>query len=250
MSVTEQTKGEVAMKDLTVGDKILTANNKYETIYSFGHRHDEVEAEYLQVKTSHSETPLELTADHMVFLSKKRAVPASMLKVGDSLLLSSSSDELVAIESIKTVKRVGAYAPFTASGTVVVNGIVASSYISMQKDSDVVVLGNFPTPLTYQWVAHVFETPHRLAYSIGYGMDGDNADGVSQWDPHGVAQWIVKQNAIVMTLIVVPSLTILSCMWMVEQYTVLSLVFLLLLVAMAVMRRKSKSPQVNYCTMV
>lgn len=81
-------KGEVPMKALRLGDKGRVANNEYESIYSFGHKNNETVTDFLQIfmeGSSHADCirPLELSKDHMVFISSNqqghgRAVPASI----------------------------------------------------------------------------------------------------------------------------------------------------------------------------
>jgi hypothetical protein len=238
MQVTTADKGNIAMKDLEVGDKILTGANKFETVYSFGHRHETMKTTYLQIHTDQS-SPLELSADHMVFVQKNHAVPAASLKIGDALLR--PDGELTTIKRIHVVTRYGAYAPFTFSGSVVVNGIVGSSYVGLQGKSEYLQLGeSLPTPLTLQWLAHAFEAPHRLAYRLGFVNEQYTAKGVSQWVdlPHKFGNWLVQQNGAMMSLFVVPAFAVFGFVWCLEQYLLTSVVLVGLLL---VTRSKSSA---------
>ena len=246
MRVTTADKGNIAMKDLEVGDKVLTGANEFETVYSFGHRHETMTATYLQIHTDQS-SALELSPDHMVFVHKNHAVPAASLKEGDVLLL--PDGQLTTIQQIQAVTRYGAYAPFTFSGNVVVNGIVASSYVSLQEKSEYLQLSeSMSTPLTHQWLAHVFEAPHRVAYRLGFINEQYTVNGVSQWAdlPHKFGRWLVQQNSAIMSLFVVPALAVFGFVWCLEQYLLTAVVWVgLLLVARSTSLTKARRIQVT-----
>ena len=221
------------MRDLVVGDKVLTGSGTYEPVYSFGHKHDFIMATYLKIKTD-QDNPLEISPEHMVFISQDHSVPAGILKQGDTLLL--SNGELTTIRSIDTIDRHGMYAPFTLSGRVVVNGIVASSYVSMQPTSEYLLLGkSLSTPFTLQWLAHAFEAPHRLAYRLGIAQEGHTKEGVSFWVkvPMQIATWLVQQNAVVMGLLMIPALAIFGIFWCLEQHLLTSIVVFAFLLVMS-----------------
>ena len=224
VTVLTEDKRSVLMRDLVVGDKVLTGSGTYEPVYSFGHKHDFIMATYLKIKTD-QDNPLEISPEHMVFISQDHSVPAGILKQGDTLLL--SNGERTTIRSIDTIDRHGMYAPFTLSGRVVVNGIVASSYVSMQPTSEYLLLGkSLSTPFTIQWLAHAFEAPHRLAYRLGIAQEGHTKEGVSFWVkvPMQIATWLVQQNAVVMGLLMIPALAIFGIFWCLEQHLLTSIV--------------------------
>lgn len=125
-------RGPVSMKDLRVGDKVLTQNGLYEPVYAFAHRDSDRKATFLQIHGEKGDPPLEMTSGHLVFLAnKKNPVLAKSIKVGDQLQ-SSNSDVAVAINKIEKVEKAGIYAPLTLGGSIVVNKALASSYISLQ----------------------------------------------------------------------------------------------------------------------
>ncbi|CAB9502309.1 unknown protein [Seminavis robusta] len=64
-------KGDIAMKDLQVGDRVLTTSGTYQPIYSFGHYQTDQKATFLQIHTStnSSSKPLEMTGNHLIFLA-------------------------------------------------------------------------------------------------------------------------------------------------------------------------------------
>ena len=158
-------KGTVLMKELQVGDKVLTANGEYQTVYSFSHYHESKPTEYLQIYFANSKGPLEISNRHLVFLAaKKNPVPASQIKVGDKLTAqsgeSTSTSMTDTVIKINKVRRDGLYAPFTADGTIAVNDVLASSFVTFQ-DSDSVEIGGYKV-ISYHLLEHMFEMPHRL----------------------------------------------------------------------------------------
>eukprot|EP00547_Thalassionema_nitzschioides_P011086 CAMPEP_0194260622 /NCGR_PEP_ID=MMETSP0158-20130606/45602_1 /TAXON_ID=33649 /ORGANISM="Thalassionema nitzschioides, Strain L26-B" /LENGTH=886 /DNA_ID=CAMNT_0039000717 /DNA_START=39 /DNA_END=2698 /DNA_ORIENTATION=- len=174
-------KGAVTLSDLSLGDMVqVAADGRFEAVYSFGHKAPDMSAAFLQISTGSSRTPLEISADHMVLLGSGRQVPASMIKKGD-YLVSPTSPENVVVTSVKTVQRKGVFAPFTPSGTIVVNDIVASNYIAYQ-GSEHLKVGSIQTPFTYQWVAHTFNSIHRLAVQLFGGKHKETytEQGVSE----------------------------------------------------------------------
>lgn len=165
------------MKDLQVGDKVLTSSNKYQPVYSFGHYNPEKQAEFRQLYTA--DTVLELTAEHLVFLKDQaQPVRADSLQVGDSLRGQHGKGQI--ITKIDTVVRQGLYAPFTPEGTVVVDGIVASSYISLQEGKNFVELKSGSLPqLSQHGYVHMGLSPMRLlcmgvssSYCTTYNEEG------------------------------------------------------------------------------
>lgn len=219
MVVDVKGKGSTKMSRLQLGDEVLVSSSGavvsfYEAVYSFGHRHESIVADYLQLLPS----KLELSPDHMVFVlqgssSNKdcvASIPASMVKVGDIL----SGGDRRPVSAIRHVKRKGAYAPFTASGTLIVNGARASSFVSLQEGTPFFMVGSWKTPLTWQWLAHTFEAPHRVAcqYSLTYWCYANESytpDGISTWvaKPLELTQWFLQDHHSVVLLLAILPLT-------------------------------------------
>lgn len=86
-------RGIVAMKDLKVGDRVLTKGMRYEPVYAFGRRVPGKLGSFLQIhtrpegqNTTKVLAPLEPTEEHLLYLrGKDKPVRASSLKVGDVL---------------------------------------------------------------------------------------------------------------------------------------------------------------------
>lgn len=189
------------MDKLQLGDLVLTTNGIYEIVYSFGHRTESSIAQYLQFLPS----KLEISGDHIVFLESSsgiHAIPASLVKIGDQLMYGEK------VTGIKTVTRQGVYAPFTPSGTIVVNGVGASSYIAFQ-GSESLKLGSVSTGLSYHFLAHKFQAPYRLWCSIMSDAcmeESYSDDGVSMWVDWmlKMAQWFLRQHVCVMCVMMIP----------------------------------------------
>jgi Hint module len=195
MFVTSADGVRIAMKDLKVCNYIQDGANSFSRIYSFGHHDVRVRAVYLRIYTEGQHEPLELSAEHMVYGTEKQPHPASSLQVGDLLLQPSGS--LVAVTNIETVYRKGAYAPFTYSGKLVVNGVVVSSYI---------VAVDHGVPTSQHWISHLFQVPHRLCVRLGGCAESYTEHGVSSYASglYKVATWWMKQQVAFRALLFIP----------------------------------------------
>jgi hypothetical protein len=125
-------------------------------------------------------------------------VKVSLVQVGD--MLESAGGNFVTVDSIERVIRNGVYAPLTASGTIVLSNIKASTCVAFQ-DTYRLHIGSWARPLTFQWVSHVSQSPHRLITLLGWaGAKQYTEDGKSVWiaGPHNFAEWLLEQNGMVM----------------------------------------------------
>jgi len=127
----------IKMKDVEVGDQVMTGTGDYQTVYSIDHRNPTKLTEFVQISYSDEEAPIELTARHMIFLEgKENPIPAGDVRVGDKLRslhdhgdVSSLSSHSLEVSKLSSIVRKGLYNPLTGDGTIVVNGgIVASTY--------------------------------------------------------------------------------------------------------------------------
>jgi len=179
MTVDVQGKGPaVAIEDVKIGDFIRAEKLEYSRVYSFGHYDKDQAVSYLQIQfeetMDHHQSPLEISPTHMVFLENNIAVPASDIQVGDYLMTTTTTRR---VQSIKSITRHGAYAPFTYAGTAVVNGVVVSNYVTMNEL-------NLP-----HWMAHAFLAPRRLYCHMFW----DNCQKETRRsDNQGIADWVVS----------------------------------------------------------
>jgi len=226
--------GTVPMKNVKIGDSILVAKpDKYEQIYSFGHHSDSIKTEFLSIITTNGAT-LEVTRDHLVFLEGGISIPAwALLRQQKKVRLIHHDDGFVGIQSIDTIIREGVYAPFTPSGTLIVNGFQVSSFVAINGSATITILGGIN--LHYQMISKLFESPHRLVCRVAncqkesYNQD----NGISAW--HAVAleayQWLLRQNIVIFHLGFLLSLALVGlvavCEFVLPYFILLSLLIAL-----------------------
>jgi hypothetical protein len=185
------TKGTIRMKDLMLGDKVHVGNDVFEPVYSFGHRISDLNVDFLRVRTERA--TIDISEDHMIFSDGGNAIAARLLKVGDKLL--HANGEIITVQDIVMISAKGAYAPFTSSGKIVVNDIVASTFVAFGNGSNMHIAG---LRFSFHWLAHTFETPHRMYCTLLSNCKSEryNANGISHWVdiPHQVALWMFSQT--------------------------------------------------------
>lgn len=188
--VHHELKGWIPMTELSLGDSVLVDHEgKHEPVYSFGHYASTTAATYVQMMTDGNQR-IELSSKHMIFVRRNNVmtpVAAETVVVGD--VLQTSKGDHVTVSRIKSVLRAGAYAPFTPSGTIVVDDVVASNFVIMTTSR----------LLPHQWIAHAFEFPHRTAarhYFGKYPFESYNEYGISTWvaRPHQFFAWLFAQK--------------------------------------------------------
>lgn len=214
--VEKENQGLVKMSSLEIGDRVLVAGNKYESVYSFGHRNANQPGEFVQIHTDGVDAPIKISPDHLILSTGEHWVPASTLRTGDKL--TNSDGNHATISKIEQVRSPGVFAPFTKSGSIVVNNLVASNYIGYQ-GSEYLMIGGVQTPLTYHWVAHIFNSVHRVAFSLGVTGETYTEAGVSHWVdlPNKWGSWLLQQQPIVMVAVLVPSIVMFATISLLEQ---------------------------------
>jgi hypothetical protein len=121
-------KGLVAMKNLHVGDQVLTRSGSFQPVYAMDHVDGKKPTDFIQIFTDAKIEPLEITPNHLLFLATaSKPVPASHVKVGDLVL---GIHGPTRVTKLSNIQRNGFYNALTTSGTIVVNDIVASNYAS------------------------------------------------------------------------------------------------------------------------
>ena len=200
MEVVVQGKGVVPMEALQVGDYVKIGNGEaYEEVYAFGHRLPQKYAEFVQLHTS-AGTPLEMTGQHLVFVDgKTNPVRADSIKPGDLLRAKGTS---VVVEKTELVTRKGIYNPLTSSGTIEVNGITASNYISFQKENSEYfeLPGGIAIPMSHHDLAHSFMTPFRFyCTSVATCDINDARSGMPVYVSNGIdlLEWVQQQHVVV-----------------------------------------------------
>jgi len=203
------------MREVRIGDKIQTGVSSYDEVYGFGHWQSDQKAAYLQLHLEGCPSPLEISEQHMVYTSARDLAPVSAksLKLGDTLLLADTSKSCgTTITKISSVVRNGAFAPFTTSGKIVVNGVVASNYVSLTGDS--YYLGDV---VSHHWLAHVLTTPLRLSCLYGKCNHVYNEDGLWTSIPLDLAKSLLTLPFYYQALILIPSVLINLSLMAVER---------------------------------
>jgi len=177
----------VKMEDLRLGDRVMGGDGRYTDVYLFSKRMREREGAYRVLTTAAAQ--ISLSDDHYLEVNGTMQL-ARRVRVGDRL----SSGAVVGIEEGVVMR--GAYSPITLSGTIVVDGVVASCY----------------TRKVNPELSHILLAPRRVAYYVFPGImnawAGDCAGGcdvairmakiVRRWmlaaGMRGVPGWIAERS--------------------------------------------------------
>eukprot|EP00928_Gymnodinium_smaydae_P039875 TRINITY_DN2714_c0_g4_i1.p1 TRINITY_DN2714_c0_g4~~TRINITY_DN2714_c0_g4_i1.p1 ORF type:complete len:453 (+),score=110.71 TRINITY_DN2714_c0_g4_i1:58-1359(+) len=124
-------RGEVAVEELRAGDEVLVrkASGALEHEPLLGFLHATAGAsKYLTV--THAGGELQASANHLVFVKSGETRLVSELRAGDELLVASEdATEASVVLGVRSDEgEEGMFAPLTWSGSIVVNGAVASAY--------------------------------------------------------------------------------------------------------------------------
>lgn len=160
---TEGSNEPTKMKDIRIGDKVLTPSGQFETVYGWSHIEHEIPTNYLKIVTDQGNA-LEITAYHYMYVDGvTEPIPAGRIKVGDTLAGVDNQVSAGKVVKIEPVSRPGKYIPLTTSGKLVVDGIAASCYATINKDlNSFASIGSVNTPFTYHDLGHIWFTPYRL----------------------------------------------------------------------------------------
>jgi len=133
-------RGSVSMRDVQIGDRVMSATQSvadnswelsFDRVIGFIHADTEIEADVLRIQ--HALGTVELTGNHIIFSatdSDCAGVLAEDLRVGDRVLAPWIDGTVVPSEvrAITRLRRKGLFAPLLVSGTLLVDGTVASCY--------------------------------------------------------------------------------------------------------------------------
>lgn len=250
--------GSVAMKDLKLGDFVMTRGKSFQPVYAFGHKNHVREAAFLAIHSAGQRSPLEITASHMLFIvGKSRPVRADSIKVGDVLMKGgassggkSSNAEGATVIKVGTVTRKGIFAPLTLGGSVVVDDVVASCYTSLttKKKAD-------DSFVSHHQMIHIGLSPYRLVcngLSPWFCSESfNNADGMPYFVEFGLAlyQWALLEggNAFFVRGLVLSSILMVTGTFYVFE-TLFGKWALLVLAAMCYYcTKKSRTKTLGYC---
>lgn len=137
----------VSMKDLKTGTNILSSGGTYSPVFMFGHRDTRTWMKVVEIRTSHSNT-VRLSPGHYLYVNGGLK-PAERVTEGDRL--TTDNGKSVTVTKVEMSIGRGMYAPTTLSGSLVVDGILASCY----------------TDVIHPNVAHWLLSPFRWIYRAG-----------------------------------------------------------------------------------
>ncbi|XP_071162766.1 uncharacterized protein [Mytilus edulis] len=183
------------MKDLSVGDKILTATWDYgqliqDEVITWLHHVRNDQFVFLQIV--HDNGKITLTPEHIMFVGKNRYPKhASNLKPGDHLYFitndnASQTATMSTVLSIRKVKGRGIYAPLTYSGRLLVDNIDVSCYCTL---NPLKAVGR--EIISSHTLAHAGFLPLRIAFNIGMNISYDQSN--DETGIHGYARWLMKR---------------------------------------------------------
>uniref|UniRef100_A0A914WGG1 Hint domain-containing protein n=1 Tax=Plectus sambesii TaxID=2011161 RepID=A0A914WGG1_9BILA len=123
------------MDELKVGDEILSTTFGPQAIFvsveSFLHRLPHTKTQFLRIETSDGSV-IKLTKQHIIYVIKESEgefLAAQYVKLGDQLMRRDGKVfSPVLVTYLMMVEEIGAFAPMTANGMLVVNGMVVSCH--------------------------------------------------------------------------------------------------------------------------
>merc|ERR1712232_1442476 len=123
-------QGTTDVASLSVGDRVLVGSD-FEPVLGFLHKVPAaLGSPHEALTVVHAQGTFQASENHLVFVASEAGVredkPVSALRPGDQLLVESGLSPILAIR--QEVTTAGMYAPFTSSGAIVVDGVVASNY--------------------------------------------------------------------------------------------------------------------------
>jgi len=198
-------------------------DKEFQPVYGFGHRDKNTESTFYQIFTESSDEPLELSGDHLIFRhGHSIPVPATMIQTGDMVQRGGSPAPSM-VTNVKTLVRSGIYAPFTESGTLVVNGVVASTFVTFQQDQEYMVIGGMSTGWSYHTLSLFWNKPYQF-YCTRISSDMCKNQVYAEG---GVALWsyIGKSLGSFMSESSTPFLTVLQALLFVFVLPILILIF-------------------------
>merc|ERR1712157_652735 len=130
------------------------------------------------------------------------------------------------VEKIEFVTRNGIYNPLTSSGTIQVNGITASNYISFQKENNeyVELQGGIEIPMSHHDFAHYAIAPLRFyctILAVCHDVNDGNSDGLPAYVSNGIELigWIHQQHmAVQLSILMLISILMVFMVLMLPVY--------------------------------
>eukprot|EP00929_Paragymnodinium_shiwhaense_P094781 TRINITY_DN5556_c0_g1_i1.p1 TRINITY_DN5556_c0_g1~~TRINITY_DN5556_c0_g1_i1.p1 ORF type:complete len:401 (+),score=60.20 TRINITY_DN5556_c0_g1_i1:151-1203(+) len=134
-------KGRRALRQLELGEEVLVSRSggvlAFEPVHGYVHTLREPAAGYVSLEHTYGE--LRLSANHMLFVTSQDGTTATKVagevQVGDVMALSQDAAVARVLALQDTSDASDMYAPLTGSGTLIVDGVVASAYAATMHGS-------------------------------------------------------------------------------------------------------------------
>jgi len=183
--VVEKNMGPMKIKDIQIGNIIQSSYGGFSRIYSFGHRNVNAITNFLQIHYTIGGGKLfgsiEITPNHLMSINSFM-LPASSVQVGDRL--QGNTEEEMIVSKILNIRSRGVYAPFTESGTVLINNVLASSYVTLQPGTGSLKFASIDTGLSMHDLSHLFQGIHRMSCQLYWPWCANESytkEGISTW---------------------------------------------------------------------
>ncbi|KAK7241062.1 hypothetical protein SO694_00053039 [Aureococcus anophagefferens] len=171
------------MRDLRLGDAVLDGAGGFSPVYFFSHADAAVAAPFVRLELATSGATLTLSPDHYVDV-RGAPVYAKDVRVGDALARWTGVDFVADVVANATnVVAEGLYNPYTLSGTIVVDGVLASCHSSWILDGLVpprVAAPVYQRAFVVPRVAYKLIGPRGMDALFGVGNTGATASIASQ----------------------------------------------------------------------
>jgi Hint module len=158
------------MDELAVGDRISVGRGEFSAVFMFTHKLPAARANFVTLSTASGEA-ITLTPGHYLQTAAGGLVAAGAVCVGDDLVLANGAPSHVL--SARATPGVGLFNPQTATGNMVVDGVLVSAYTTAIDPS----------------LAHAVLSPLRAMYNV-FGVSTSVLDGganaVAKRLPQGV----------------------------------------------------------------
>jgi len=173
------------MNELQIGDSVQVEGGSFEPIYAFGaHKTSEPETVMVTVATESGKS-LSLSPSHWMYVEAdgvQTAIKAMDVREGHVVFVEGGGKDLIVKTSTSVMK--GLYNPMTPSGTIVVDGVLASVYAGK----------SHPDYL------HILATPARLASKVMSTAVLESANGMlgSMFGFDGVTtpSWLLAMDGV------------------------------------------------------
>jgi hypothetical protein len=140
-------RGIISMEDVVVGDFVQDISKDdltkftYTEVIAMLHKEDSMNA-LMEIELAPNATLIHVSPDHLMMvldeMSNPKFVFASRVEIGSRMIFSDQKAETIGIASVRRITRNvvkrGLYSPATMSGTLLVNGILASGYAGVDHD--------------------------------------------------------------------------------------------------------------------